>query len=1793
MNNGSNNYIYSFDVNTAKQDNVEVIKQIRHTSPSLTSEHIKNKEKELTGILKKNTMKLLGLPMDTWLSNTNSKGKSSEIEMKTKTSEWVNKKGEKGFIENVGQMKDMDGNPVPFVFFKAEAPGMNIYITKKGITYLFFKKEKKEKKNEKGECLLADTEEENIKIEWERMDVELKGCSIKKENIIKENASITHFNFFYPHCSNGIYGVKEYKKIIIKEVYPGIDWVLYNSSEKGFKYDFIVHPGADYKNIQLIYKSKKRIAINAEGEIEVHTRSGNMKEQSPVSFYEGKELKTIFKQNYQKNISINGDNGFETSIAFYFPLVNFDLTTSNLIIDPQLTWATFYGGGNFDDPMSVDTDNSGNVFVTGRSQSTNFPVQNAGTFFQGINAGSYDAFILKFDNAGFLLWATYYGGTAWDEGNSIVTDNSGNVFVTGRTQSTDFPVQNAGTFFQGINAGNNDAFILKFDNLGNRLWATYYGGSGEDICMSITTDNSGNVFVTGRTQSTDFPVQNAGTFFQGINAGSYDAFILKFDNLGNRLWATYYGGSSNDDYGFSITTDNIGNVFVVGDTYSYNFPVQNAGTFFQGTSAGSLDVFILKFDNAGNRLWATYYGGSGVDRGFSIATDNSGNVFVTGGTSSTNFPVQNAGTFFQGSFGGSVDAYILKFDNAGNRLWATYYGGSGTDYSFSPTYDNIAIDSCGNVYLGFETNSNPFPYLQNSCDGQYFDYTYNGGSYDILLSLFNNSGNLLWCTYLGGDGSDYGAPLTVDTNNSLFVGGDCTGVTNNATYPVTNPGGGAYYDPTFNGGNDGFIAKFCSAPCLCSPYNGCIICTPPSVTITATGSLNCTTNTVQITTTVTPSSGITYNWSGPGIVSGSSTGTIIVNQGGTYNVTVTTSNGCTATTSQAITQNTTAPFVTTFASGTLNCTTNTVQVTTTVTPSSGIIYNWSGPGIVSGLGTGTITVNQGGTYNVTVTNTANNCTATTSQAITQNTTAPTISAAPSGSLNCTTNIVQITTTVTPSSGITYNWSGSGIVSGAGTGTITVNQGGTYNVTVTNTANNCTATTSQAITQNTTPPNVSSAASGSIDCATNTVQITTTVTPSSGITYNWSGPGIVSGSGTGTITVNQGGTYNLTVTNTANNCTATTSQSIIQNTTPPNISTAASGSIDCATNTVQITTTVSPTSGITYNWNGPGIVSGAGTGTITVNQPGTYQVTVTNTANNCTATTSQAITQNTTAPTILSAASGSLNCTTNTVQITTTVTPSSGITYNWSGPGIVSGASTGTITVNQSGTYNLTVTNTANNCTATTSQAITQNTTPPNISISASDSIDCATNTVQITTTVSPSSGITYNWNGPGIVSGSGTGTIVVNQGGVYNLTVTNTANNCTATTSQAITQNTTPPNISSAASGSIDCATNTVQITTTVSPTSGITYNWIGPGIVSGSGTGTITVNQGGAYNLTVTNTSNGCSATTTQTVIQNTTAPVVTASASGSLTCVTNTVQITTTVTPSSGITYNWSGPGILNGSGTGTIIVNQSGIYNLTVTNTANNCTTTASQAVTQNTTAPVITASALPGTVCLGQTTTLTASGADTYLWSNGISTMTGSMVTENPTSDVTYTVVGTDLNNGCKDTSYVSITVKPLPIVTAVASSTVIYRGESVTLTGTGTATVYLWSDGVVDGVAFVPEVTNTYTVTGIDANGCSNIDTITVLVKELKVQVFSYISPNGDGKNDQFLIETIEKYPNNVVQIYNRWGQLIVEIKNYDNQENAWGSKKYPINEPGGTYYYVIDLDGKGKNIMKGFMEIIK
>jgi hypothetical protein len=316
-----------------------------------------------------------------------------------------------------------------------------------------------------------------------------------------------------------------------------------------------------------------------------------------------------------------------------------------------LVYSTFLGGSDWDNSDDIAVDASGAAYVTGYTSSNNFPIRNA---YQGTNQGDFDVFVTKLSSRGnSLVYSTYLGGSGADDGNSIAVDASGAAYVTGRTQSPNFPTLNA---FQGTLQGQYlDAFVTKLSSTGTSLiYSTFLGGFAEDYGYGIVVDISGAAYVTGKTVSTDFPTYNA---YQGTKNGAYDAFVTKLTSTGNSLiYSTFLGGTA-DDYGLGIAIDASGAAYVTGRAFSTNFPTLNA---YQGTYQGGFsDAFVSKISGAGNSIvYSTYLGGVGYDGCTDIAVEASGAVYVTGYTDSDNFPVPSLchGTSPQGE----ADAFVIK-----------------------------------------------------------------------------------------------------------------------------------------------------------------------------------------------------------------------------------------------------------------------------------------------------------------------------------------------------------------------------------------------------------------------------------------------------------------------------------------------------------------------------------------------------------------------------------------------------------------------------------------------------------------------------------------------------------------------------------------------------------------------------------------------------------------------------------------------------------------------------------------------------------------------------------------------------------------------------------------------------------------------------------------------------------------------------------------------------------------------------------------------------------------------------
>jgi hypothetical protein len=778
-----------------------------------------------------------------------------------------------------------------------------------------------------------------------------------------------------------------------------------------------------------------------------------------------------------------------------------------------------------------------------------------------------------------------------------------------------------------------------------------------------------------------------------------------------------------------------------------------------------------------------------------------------------------------------------------------------------------------------------------------------------------------------------------------------------------------------------------------SDANGCSATASQVVTVNPLPTPNITgTATACNSVSLTATGGTTYAWS-DGATPNMAANTFTTS--GTYTVTVSDANGCSATASQAVTVN---PLPTPNITGTATAC-NSVSLTAT----GGTTYAWSG-GATPNMAANTFTTS--GTYTVTVSD-ANGCSATASQAVTVN-------PLPTPNITGTATACN-SVSLTATGGTTYTWSG-GATPNTAANTFTTS--GTYTVTVTNT-NGCSATASQVVTVNPLPtPNITGTAT-----ACNSVSLTAT----GGTTYAWSGGATPNTAGN---TFTTSGTYTVTVTNT-NGCSATASQVVTVNPLPtPNITGTAT-----ACNSVSLTAT----GGTTYTWSG-GATPNTAANTFTTSS--TYTVTVSD-ANACSATASQVVTVNPLpTPNITGTATA---C--NSVSLTAT----GGTTYAWSG-----GATPNTAgnTFTTSGTYTVTVSD-ANGCSATASQVVTVNPLPtPNIT---------GTATACVSVSLTATGGTTYAWSG-GATPNTAANTFTTS--GTYIVTVSD-ANACSATASQVVTVNPLPtPNITGTAT-----ACNSVSLTAT----GGTTYAWSG-GATPNTAANTFTTNS--TYTVTVSD-ANACSATASQAVTVN---PLPTPNITGTATAC-NSVSLMAT----GGTTYTWSGGATPN---TAANTFATSGTYTVTVSD-ANACSATASQVVTVN---PLPTPN-ITGTATACNSVSLTATGGTTYTWSGGATPNTAANTF---TTSGTYTVTVTN-TNGCSATASQVVTVNPLPTPNITGTATAC---NSVSLTATG-GTTYTWSGGATPNTAANTFTTSsTYTVTVSDANACSATASQVVTVNPL-------------------------------------------------------------------------------------------
>ncbi|MBI5376829.1 MAG: SBBP repeat-containing protein [Candidatus Schekmanbacteria bacterium] len=657
------------------------------------------------------------------------------------------------FIENQGQMDKK-------VKFYANTFAGNVFITDKAdIVYSLTKRDS-----------LNSVEHANLKESLiGRNSVDIHG----------EEKSSSMVNYFVGNSSNWKNNISSYNTVALGEVYDGIHLNL-KAYGKNVEKLFVVDPCGKISDIRVMVEGADGLTVNESGELEVKTELGTAKFTKPVAYQDIRGEKNYIQASY----NVSDDN---LTYGFKVASYNHDYP---VIIDPLLA-STFLGGTNEDVIFGIAFGQNGEVYVTGSSKSyynpEDFPTTE-GAYDTTINGGS-NVFISKFDSGLTTLSAsTFLGGSVGDAPSDIKIDSNGNVIVYGYSTSSDFPTT-VGAYnrtYKGGSAG--DLFVSMFDvDLSSLLASTFLGGSGNDQPYTMSLDSSDNIIICGQTASSDF--QTTATAYSKSLHGVTDGYIAKFNNdLTSLLASTFIGGSS-ADYLEGHATDSSGNIFVVGYTYSSNYPT-TTGVYNQ-TLHGSTDIFISKLNSTLSSLVAsTLIGGtSGEDGNVSpstaIAIDTSDNVYVTGVTGSSNYPT-TTGAYDETS--NSYGPFVSKLSNDLTTLTASTYLGSNADGQF------LKFDSDGNLFISGYANDDNFPTTAGAFSGTF------GGSSDIFISKMNSDlTSLLASTYLGGSSWDFPKKLAIDSFRNIYS----IGYTSSSDFPTST----SAYDTTQNESVDGFIAK--------------------------------------------------------------------------------------------------------------------------------------------------------------------------------------------------------------------------------------------------------------------------------------------------------------------------------------------------------------------------------------------------------------------------------------------------------------------------------------------------------------------------------------------------------------------------------------------------------------------------------------------------------------------------------------------------------------------------------------------------------------------------------------------------------------------------------------------------------------------------------------------------------------------------------------------------------------------------------------------------------------------------
>lgn len=568
--------------------------------------------------------------------------------------------------------------------------------------------------------------------------------------------------------------IPQFARVQYRQIYPGVDVVYYGNHGK-LEYDFLLHSGADANRIAITIDGARKLTIDETGDLHVAMTNGEVIQKRPFA-YQLINNKPVQVAVHYRIVNRN---------AIGFRIASYDRTRP-LMIDPVLVYSTYLGGAGIDIGRAVAMDSQGNTYVAGSTESTGFPAINA---VQGMKSGGFDAFVSKINNDGSaLLFSTFLGGDNTDDAFGAAVDASGNVYVTGSTNSENFPVLNAlqdhiaGPLPPDVPIPFSDVFVAKLTSAGTLVYSTYLGGSSFDAATAIAVDVLNNAYVTGFTNSHDFPGSVPAT------TSLTSAFVVKLNASGNAVLNSKLLNGNGLSFSNDIKVDVLGGAYITGMTTAPDFPTTPGAEKTIGDTLG--DVFVSKIDFEGPVLaWSTFLGGSGIDTSPHLAIDSTGNVYVTGQTLSGDFPIRGPAFQTNNQTAGGYDGFLSIFSQSGSLGYSSYFGGTKSDWP-----RGIGLDAAGNIHIAGATQSGDFP-IVDATQPDIGDASLGDG---FVIKFNPAATQALFATFMGGQFADGIESLAVSPGGTISL----TGWTNSTTFPVKDA-----LQPDLAGLFDAFVAK--------------------------------------------------------------------------------------------------------------------------------------------------------------------------------------------------------------------------------------------------------------------------------------------------------------------------------------------------------------------------------------------------------------------------------------------------------------------------------------------------------------------------------------------------------------------------------------------------------------------------------------------------------------------------------------------------------------------------------------------------------------------------------------------------------------------------------------------------------------------------------------------------------------------------------------------------------------------------------------------------------------------------